>query len=70
MPKRWMWVHPTAETAGGVEDIHSSSKLIPCHFLASVAQIEFFSSRFYYFKSASRNVIWPKLPPRVPGLSN
>ena len=49
---------------------HSSSKLIPCHFLASVAKIEFFSIHFYYFKSASRNVLWPKLPPRVPALSN
>ena len=48
----------------------SSSELIPCHFLASVAQIEFFSSHFNYFLSALRNVICQKLPPRVPALSN
>ena len=67
MPYKWMWAHLSAATAGeGVEDI----TLIPCHFLASVAQIEFFSSHFYYFKSPSGNVIWPKLPPRVPALSN
>ena len=49
---------------------HSSSKLIPCHFLASVAQIKFFNSHFYYFLSAPGNMIWHKLPPRVPALSN
>ena len=48
----------------------SSSELIPCHFLASVAQIEFFSSHFNYFLFTSGNVICQKLPPRVPTLSN
>ena len=70
-----MWVHPSVETAGeGVEDITFIIKThplpFPCHSLSSVAHIEFFSSHFYYFKSASGNVIWPKMPPRVPVLSN
>ena len=49
---------------------HSSLELIPCQFLASVAQIEFFSSHFNYFLSALGNVICQKLRPRVPALSN
>ena len=66
-----MWAHPSAATIGErVEDIPSSSELIPCQFLASVAQIEFFSSHLNYFLSASRNVKGQKLPPRVSTLSN
>ena len=66
-----MWVHPSVEIAReGVEDITLIIKAHPMPFFASVAQIEFFSSHFYYFLFASGNVIWPKLPPRVPALSN
>ena len=49
---------------------HSSSELITCQFLASVAQIEFFSSHFNYFLSTSGNVICQKLPLRLSASSN
>ena len=66
-----MWAYPGAATAGeGVEDITLVIRTHPMPFPCLVAQIEFFSSHFNYFLSASGNVKCQKLPPRVPALSN
>ena len=45
-----MWAYPGVETTGeGVEDITLIIGYIPFHFLALLAQIEFFSSHLIIF---------------------